>query len=236
MPKQCRTASIILSNEDWPALPKPAKLAPIEEMSKIPTIIGHRSNCSSSSTATSMAVTEPPPSRLSRPRATVIGSSIVRGTGKYITSPQIDSCVYVNPGAKVADITEKVLTQCSLRDDAIVISCGGNDAATSSVSNIIHDYDYLLDTLTGYCPDAHIVVSSVTPRSSPTINKRINQLNSYLQGKCLSIPEKLTFMDSNITHSHLRRDGVHLTHDGTHRLGSNINNAIVGALDMTSLS
>ena len=159
-------------------------------------------------------------------RVTVVGSSTLRGTGSHMKLDEHDTCVMVNPGAKIENMAQKVKTQCGT-EDIVVLHCGGNNMKMDRLEDAQGKYEHLLESVAESSPDARIIISGVPQRQQPFVQNNIRQLNMYLKDRAAREPERLYFLDnSNIGQECLRRDGVHLTAEGSQLLGQNIAAAV----------
>jgi hypothetical protein len=161
-------------------------------------------------------------------RVTVVGSSTLRGTGSHMKLDEHDTCVMVNPGAKIENMTQKVKTQCGT-EDIVVLHCGGNNMETDSLEDAQGKYEHLLESVAKSSPGARIIISGVPQRQHVRsyVQNNIRQLNVCLKDRAAREPERLYFLDnSNISQEYLRRDGVHLTAEGRQLLGQNIAAAV----------
>ena len=108
----------------------------------------------------------------------------------------------------------------------VLIQCGGNDLQTvkanpTPVDTIANDIIDAAKICENHGAE-HVLIASIIMRNKQDyMEKRRRELNILLKDMCYDFG--FIFVDNeNIRHEHLFNDGVHLNHDGSAVLGSNI--------------
>ncbi len=155
--------------------------------------------------------------------ASIIGTSITRGLGPEIKSDLIDTCVYVNPGCQIKHITKRITGMTHTHRDAIVLQTGSVDIITEDSNNTISHYNNLIEkTKSSTSHATTIFLSSIPLRRDNSQQSRACAINTYLRRRA-SHDHRLHFISNdNIQDKHIRRDGIHLTYEGTQLLAKNI--------------
>ena len=110
------------------------------------------------------------------------------------------------------------------KPESVIIQCGGNDLPTPR-SNPVPVTDIALEMIKSglICREngvKNIIVGSVLLRQPFYTQARCRELNTILQEQCEN--HGFTFIQhKNINTSHLMKDGVHLTYEGSDLLRDN---------------
>ena len=108
--------------------------------------------------------------------------------------------------------------------DSIIIHCGANDISHKKRNTTRpHDLAKKIIDISNFCKSfriAKIAISSILPRKSLELQKRVVKANNYLKDLCGFYG--FSFIDnSNITENYLHHDEIHLNKVGTFLLGQN---------------
>lgn len=154
-----------------------------------------------------------------RDRTLLIGTSILKLVKTKGLSTKVD--IKTNRGAIIPDIGHILLSMDLRKYDTIIIHAGGNDASQGEhISDIIYEYERLLNMISSRYPDIRVVISGLTARRDADVKI----VNAALLDLCDHYG--LCFIDnfsSILCHDKcVHRDGIHLTKYGTSLLLNNI--------------
>ena len=158
----------------------------------------------------------------------VLGDSLLRGVGKFLSRPKTKRTVHVYPGARINNIKETV-KEIALPDkkSCLVVNVGSNDIfrKTAATEHYVADYVDLIDTLKDRADNIAIV--GVLPRwkvGNFALSRAIhvnNRIKKYCQQKA-----NISFIDPWDEFINARdlyqRDGTHPSTKGTKLLASMI--------------
>ena len=156
----------------------------------------------------------------------VLGDSLLRGVGKFLSRPKTKRTVQVYPGARINNI-KKTVQETALPDkkSCLVVNVGSNDIfrKTAATEHYVADYVDLIDTLKDRSDNIAIV--GVLPRwrvGNFALSRAIH-VNSRIKKYCQQ-KANISFIDpwdEFINDRGLyQRDGTHLSTRGTKLLAS----------------
>jgi hypothetical protein len=159
-----------------------------------------------------------------KPRIAVIGSSMIRNTGQYISnklkSDYIESCVYSTSGYSLDRAIVEVPDMINdfRKSDTVVLYLGTADICNDSVENVVSKYCILIDKCKCIAPESSIFVSAVPYRLhsyQKNYNTFIDKLNRCLRMLC-SNNSQCTFIDVNpaAVEENYHSDGLHFSYRG----------------------
>lgn len=150
----------------------------------------------------------------------IIGSSILKLVNKRGLSGDVDvKCIR---GGIVPDIGLALLNMDLSTYDTIVVHVGGNDASQGQcVSDIIYEYQRLLNVVFSHNPDINVIVSELTPRKDVDVRSVNTALKEFCNQCSVSFVEQYATTECQTKFIHW--DGIHLTKYGTAHLLKNIN-------------
>ena len=173
------------------------------------------------------------PSSCKKPTVTVVGNSMVRETGKTLSTNLInyDSCVLSTSGYTVHNAISNIekLTK-QHKDDIMVFNLGTAEVEHLSAGQIANRYDQLLKKTKRSYPENVIIVTAVPPRissGSNVINKRTAQLNQLLLSICENY-DNCVFLDCNpeAIPKNYKYDGLHFSVSGKTHFALELSNFI----------
>ena len=160
----------------------------------------------------------------SKPKITLLGSSIARDSGPIIAanSSNKDTCVYSVSGLSLdkASVIAKDIFNNHTKDKIAVSQIGTADLYNKTDVELADSYDTLLANITDISSDVKIAVTSIPCRLpdhfNVPLNKKTDHLNSYLQTKCPS-HNQLMFIDAipELTYRYYMEDGLHFNRYAT---------------------
>jgi lysophospholipase L1-like esterase len=131
---------------------------------------------------------------IKKPRSIVVGNSNVRGLSDGLQQRGIDSCGFVYPGQSVKKIAERVqfISSSDHSPDAVVCHAGDIEMRRYStpVSEVVNDYEQLINEIQRRLPQARILVSGVPYEhdehrfENEQLNDRIETFNMKLAHFC----------------------------------------------------
>ena len=132
-------------------------------------------------------------------KTTLISSFIGAGIGRRFKNRTRKTCSYVKRGATINRISNDLGINDGYKDsDKIVLICGTNDLATSTLGKTIISYDNLLDQALFLNCEAQIYVAGLPLRwDKPEINENILNLNAYLEHKSKKT-DRINYINNNI--------------------------------------
>ena len=165
----------------------------------------------------------PPISKKQRkPKLTIIGDSMLRGSGNTLSSSVKDyeTCVLSTSGYTISRAASHVssLAEDHHINDIIVLSVGTNDVENHNHEQLTEKYSRLIDQTKKAAPDSSIIITAIpnriTPASSST-NRKIDNLNRYLRSLCEQ-DAICWFADCTpeIKLNNYKYDGLHLSLNG----------------------
>ena len=205
-----------------------------EECTHLRSLINEKSNSSNPICRTEVNSTIPPTKPIpaprkrplkneTKPKITILGSSMVRNTGPHISEnlKEKNTCVYAISGLTISDANAKtsaIFAQHD-KDDIAVLQVGTNDLPICEAEELITKYDNLINEVKLVAPDSKLVVTAVADRIYPgsaTINQKSHLLNKHLRNRCLR-DKNLVFIDANpeLLIKNYRYDGTHFNYNGT---------------------
>ena len=118
-------------------------------------------------------------------KTTLISSSLGAGIGRRFKNETRKTCSYVRRGATINRISNDLGINDGYKDsDKIVLICGTNDLANSTLGQTIISYDNLLDQALSLSREAQIYIAGLPLRwDKPDINENILNFNAYLEHK-----------------------------------------------------
>ena len=127
-----------------------------------------------------------------KPKLTLVGSSMARNTGKFISSalPEMHTCVCSTSGLTLGKAINQVPKSVVGYDiqDTIVLNLGTPDVEYYDHLDITEKYSILLDKIKAASPECKIVVCAVPYRldgESVKLNETIDNLNRALRLLCV---------------------------------------------------
>ena len=164
-------------------------------------------------------------------KTTLISSSLGAGIGRRFKNETRKTCSYVRRGATINRISNDLGINDGYKDsDKIVLLCGTNDLANSTLGQTIISYDNLLDQALSLNREAQIYVAGLPLRwDKPDINENILNFNAYLEHKSKKT-DIIDYINNNIfTHcrkTHYSVDKLHLNNQGRDLMARNIEMAL----------
>ena len=158
-----------------------------------------------------------------KPKLTVVGCSMVRDTGRNISSKVRDynTCVLSKSGFTIEDASKQIrdITQDYNKNDIIVLQVGTNNVSNSSLEDLKEKYSVLIQNTKQAVSSSTIIVSALPNRISPAsaqVNKNINMLNKFLRNMCEQ-DEQCFFADCNpqSLRKNFKFDGYHFSKAGS---------------------
>ena len=141
----------------------------------------------------------------------IIGNSNARGISQGLNERGVDGTAYVYPGQTVSQLNARVasIVSSTTQPDAIFIHAGDIEVREStSVRQLITDYNDLIQTLRHTFSLTHIVINGLTPATNHIpLNQKIESVNNELyrlcqdNGNCVFLPGNKSKL----------RDRIHLT-------------------------
>ena len=166
----------------------------------------------------------PPTVPSSKPRVLVIGNSMVRNTGPYLSKKlkNVETCVYTTSGYTLDRAITEVpeLVKNFTKSDTIVLCLGTVDVDQNEVAEIASKYYILVGKLKILAPECHILISAIAYRlhkNSEPLNVKTDSVNSALRLLCTS-DSQCIFVDVNpsATVENYFKDGLHFNYRGRH--------------------
>ena len=117
------------------------------------------------------------------PSTLVIGTSLVRGLGVKLTNLGANATVCSYPGQDIPYIRSRIPYLVSRRNppEQVVLQCGGNDCEQTEASYVTSQYECLISEIQQYCPNVHIILSTIPPRgNNAMVLKNIDSVNTWL--------------------------------------------------------
>lgn len=160
----------------------------------------------------------------SKRKVTVIGSSMVRGLGchLYDLDPSAETCVFVNPGCKLEDVSKRIHNFCrKKKPNVIALHLGSNNMMSDDLHTCIRKHEVLMEEVYRHSPHATVILSGLTPRldchDQDTVNNKIENFNEYLRYISAKSNGTVSFVDNwdQFSSDFLRKDGLHLTKNGS---------------------
>ena len=164
-----------------------------------------------------------PTTERQKTRLTIVGSSMVRGLGQMVSSDDIDSCCFTNPGAKTDHIKGKIGQLTRPTDDVILLQIGSNNIPDDPVLTLIDKLDDVIDEVRQMRPLSQVIVAPIPLRidSLSYLNNEIKRVNEFIRDKC-SKDENLHFLYQGFTYNEYSRDGLHLNRNGKALYAQNV--------------
>ena len=204
----------------------PAVISLLNRFTILDTVEGDGSSgeCSSSQVHGTMGGSAAHDGGKKRGRAIVIGDSIVRGIDRRFCGRKRDSrMVCCLPGAKVRDVTERLqnILEGEGEQPVVVVHIGTNDIGKKRDEVLQGEFRELGDKLKSRT--SKVIISGLlpVPRASQSRNRRILQMNTWLEKWCKG--EGFKFL-GHWNHfwgrwDQYKQDGLHLGWNGTNVLG-----------------
>ena len=127
-----------------------------------------------------------PTTERQKTRLTIVGSSMVRGLGQMVSSDDIDSCCFTNPGANTDHTKGKIGQLTSPTDDVILLQIGSNNIPDDPVLTLLDKLDDVIDGVRQMRPLSQVVVAPIPLRidSLSYLNNEIKRVNEFIRDKC----------------------------------------------------
>ena len=157
-----------------------------------------------------------------KPKATIIGDSMVRGAGNIVTKQlrTHKSCVLSISGMDCERACKEIpaAVENHTKQDTIVLQIGSNEVSKTSTNASFKNYQNVIKVVKEHAPESSIVVTAVPSRIqdyADEINERTNSLNSELRKMCSS-DKQLRFANCNpnLLSQNYRQDGQHFNFYG----------------------
>ena len=157
-----------------------------------------------------------------QPKLVLFGGSMVKYTGKHITSnlPDINTCVCSTSGLRLDAASRQIgkVVEGHTSVDTIILQIGTCDVEHSDHYELVAKYGRVLDEIRKSSPECRIVISAVPYRTHPE-NGRINAVIDSLNGALRIISSSYyncAFQDFNpcATEEYYSADGVHFNPKG----------------------
>ena len=166
--------------------------------------------------------TTPKNVKSSKPKATIVGDSIIRGSGNKLSSVinSFDTCVLSTSGYTVNDAAANIseIAENHSHKDIIIFQIGTNDVIHSDHLHLMGKYEKMIKNTKSAAPDCNVVLTAVPNRitmNSNWLNKKIDNLNRSLHSLCEKV-DRCWYINCNP--KPLRRnykyDGFHLSRIG----------------------
>ena len=132
-------------------------------------------------------------------KTTLISSSLGAGIGRRFKNRTRKTCSDVKRGATINRISNDLGINDGYKDsDKIVLICGTNAFANSTLGKTIISYDNLLDQALSLNREAQIYVAGLPLCwDKPEINENILNLNAYLEHKAKKT-DRINYINNNI--------------------------------------
>ena len=167
-----------------------------------------------------------PMGKTKRIKASVIGASNTRNLHKFVKSEETDTIVWTNPGCRMQDLENRAHHMIAKDTDVAIIHLGTNDALNSETEGqCLLNCSDALDCLESTTGDTPLLMCSVPPTRIARGQRRVQMINELIKFKC-NKSNKMKFVDTGLTLSDIRKDGVHLTTAGKAKLGSVMRRAV----------
>ena len=155
--------------------------------------------------------------------ATLVGDSMLAGLREAKLSRSKRIKVRYFPGGKTEDLQYHLIPYLKKKPDNIIIHIGTNDSPYKTEDLIYKELLNVKETINKFHPNCKNIVIS-----SPIVRTDRNEANNILKrfNTILKQEEKNVIFHSNISASHLHRDGLHLNLNGTIMLAGNLLSSI----------
>ena len=165
-------------------------------------------------------------SRSTKIRATIVGSSMVRGLGTMVCSDTIAACCFTNPGCRTDDIKDRIHQMTRPNDEVIVLACATNNVPVDDVPTLTAKVDELIVDTRRMRPFAKIIVPEIPRRNdSAELNRKIDNSNDTIKQICAKYSE-VHYMHQTFRYSDYSRDKLHLNRSGKDIYARNLRNKI----------
>ena len=169
-------------------------------------------------------------------KLTVIGDSIIRDTGKTLSTltKNYDTCVLSKSGYRIEDAASNmhnlVHDHQDTENDVVVLQIGTNDLQHHNQTQLAEKYNHLIKNTKKAVPKSSIIVTALPNRissSSMQINKKINLLNRSLRQLC-ETEDRCYFADCTpeLIVRNFKYDGYHFTNFGTKEFATSLSDYI----------
>ena len=157
-----------------------------------------------------------------KPRLAVIGNSMIRNTGRYISSKlrNYDSCVYSTSGYSIDRAIGEVpeIVKDFTKNDMVVLCLGTVEVNESSAVDIASKYCVLVGKIKTIAPECNIVILSIAYRlhvNNKDINSKVDSINESLRSLCVG-DSQCSFVNVNpaACSNYYREDGLHFNYRG----------------------
>ena len=158
-----------------------------------------------------------------KPKLSIIGTSMVRDTGKFIAPaiPSMDTCVYSQSGLSIGKA--KYLVPKIVKDyrstDSVVLNIGTADVMHKDHLEIASDYSVLIDKVKTVAPQCNIYISAVPHRlgdDGELVNDNIDCVNKSLKLLCARDAIcKFINVNPAATYKYYKRDNLHFNYEGS---------------------
>ena len=158
--------------------------------------------------------------KIKKSRLTVVGTSMVRGMGQYISTNlnELETCVYSTSGLTVCKATEQIpqMLHDFDRSDTVLFNVGTVDVNHYDVYDVASKYCTLIDQVKSVAPDCNIVISAIPCHLNENdINTKTSNLNKTLRLICAR-DANCRFIDVNpsVIAQNYQTDGLHFSSKG----------------------
>ena len=167
-----------------------------------------------------------PMGKTKRIKTSVVGASNTRNIHKFVKSEETDTVVWTNPRCRMQDLENRAHHMIAKDTDLAIIHLGTNDALNSEAEGqCLLNCSDALDCLESTTGDTPLLMCSVPPTRIARGQRRVQMINELIKFKC-NKSNKMKFVDTGLTLSDIRKDGVHLTTAGKPKLGSVMRRAV----------
>ena len=163
-------------------------------------------------------------------KLTVLGDSMIRGTGSIIADSVNDynTCVLSKSGCTINDASSSIrdiLKDDYQKGDVVVLSIGTNNVEVNNHVQITNKFSQLIET-TKLAAHVPVIITALPSRISPgssSLNKKIDNINKSLRFMCEQ-SKNLSFVDCNpeILLNSYKNDGLHFSPAGVKHFASTL--------------
>ena len=144
----------------------------------------------------------------------------MQGVSGHLAEKGISATVYAYPGHELPYIRKRISKIFTPRYQPhhVVVQCGGNDAATRPLHQVVREYDRLVNEVRRACPETTITLNLIPPRGSDdTILENIAKINTYISNRgkrgdrlvsCDPCPCDSAYSKMDLTH--FNETGIHI--------------------------
>ena len=150
----------------------------------------------------------------------IIGDSNVRSMGELTQADTVASIGWVNPGARIQDMVERVPKMLSPNSEAVVLHLGTNNILdpNETTSDTVKAFDRCIKKISHSVRHRRLLIYAVPPYKDDTTTQEVKELNCFQRRKCTNLG--LTFIDSPLSKGRRQRQGT--SHQNSKTAGGQI--------------